>query len=226
MASDDFMASDKLPYLLRLRLTTLECGLREAKSLYFDGNEREDWDYRRLAARSALMCVIDFLDSIPEFKQEALTLPLFQLITALHEIDELGRPAMLEVSRPRGRRPDPAPAQVFKGQAAAAVRLLMLAGRSKDEAVGEVTLAVNRTGYRPRGVRERKVRPGTVAEWLDKASDKRANDQMATTYRRTLGMAEQQSLPPVTAAARLLDGLARWVRLWNLDKSPFKPVDG
>lgn len=137
----------------------------------------------RGAAITALQGVIDFINKIPAFESNKLSLPLTALMAALHDLDtgrvgKIVRPKKAPELRNRPR--DASFRNVVKAYSIFAVDELHGHGMPVDHACKYVTAELERAGV-PIGGRSNTPSWKTVRTWRNDVSRRRADDQLRNT---------------------------------------------
>jgi hypothetical protein len=171
MASPEFESS----------LQALEATLKEAQA--------EVLKDPRGAAITALRGVIGFIEAIPRFESQDLTLPLTALMAALHDLDT-GRVG--KIVRPkkapelRNRQPDPSLRYVIKAYSIFAVNELRDHGSQIDDACKFVAFELRHAKVPISVGRSETPTWKTVRTWRNEVSRRRDNDKHPDLLLRTL----------------------------------------
>jgi hypothetical protein len=189
---------------MNLALAAFEDALQSARSqLGID---------ERGAAMSALLAVIAFIDSFPDWNGRSLSLPFQKLLMAFADLNNGRTDAMLTPTAVCNRKPDASARQLVKGYAAYCVDVLMLSGDSNQEGCEFVASKLARLGYKiEQRIEGRAWR--TVKTWRDRLSKLPETDQTRRVYeglRAELGSPTFESLGDArTYISERLEGLAR-----------------
>jgi hypothetical protein len=206
-------------YSLRVRLGTLQHELLLATALYLDGQDERDPTVRRQAAMHALRAIIEFLESIDDFKRVPLTLPFEGLFSALGEADKGTADPLLEPRRPDHRPPDTESETHLKAYAAVAMSLRMRCGDKEQQAGEKVAKVLSDAGFRLPGERGRRPNATTIKNWRSKCTGHHGGSPIGKAYDRLLARLETAGMVNEQTANRMLDGLVSFVRERNLLKS-------
>jgi hypothetical protein len=145
-------------------LPALVEGLREAERLFLAGEHGG-----REGAIHALETVVKFLLRVPDVAEKSLQAPLAALLSALMNLDNGARPAMLKPKSSPGRARASALADGAIGSAVFTVNRLRRTGLSAPEAHREVAAIVRETGVTASRGRDRAVTERTVRGWCEAA---------------------------------------------------------
>jgi hypothetical protein len=166
-------SADEAPDLEQL-LERLELGLTEALGLVAQSE--------RNAAMMAVNALLEFVVSVPGWERRGLGGPLWQLLTALHDL-ESGRVGSMLAPNPevRNRKPDARMRKIVKAYALVFVDVLCRSGWSVTEGCGIVAKSLQENDIRLGG---RIDSPSwkSVKGWRDRFTKLAEDDQTRATF--------------------------------------------
>ena len=136
----------------------------------------------RSAAMAAVTAVLEFVVSIPGWERRGLGGPLWQLLTALNDLDS-GRVGSMLSPNPavRNRKPDAGMRKVVKAHALFFVDVLCRSGWSVTDGCGIVAKSLQENGF-PLGGRTESPSWKSVNGWRDRFTKLPKEDQTRATY--------------------------------------------
>jgi hypothetical protein len=155
-------------------LEKLELGLTTALRLVAQSE--------RQAAIAAINALLEFIVSIPGWERRDLGGPLWQLLTALNDL-EFGRVGSLLSPNPavRNRKPDAGMRKILKAYALFCVDVLCRSGWSRTEGCGIVARSLQENGF-PLGGRNSSPPWKSVKGWRDRFTKLAEGDQTRATF--------------------------------------------
>jgi hypothetical protein len=157
-------------------------------------------DHGRASVVAALVGVNQLIAAL--FPNEpALPVALIELACALKDLDRGTVAPLLKHTEVGHRPPNALSDELFKAIPAAAMTLQMKAGKSRDDAAGEIANRLSRMGYRhPSGDR---LEGSQVAKWREKMMTERAAENLAVA-RYQLALQQVKGMNPAEGVTRLL----------------------
>jgi hypothetical protein len=155
-------------------LEQLELGLTNALALTAQSERR--------AAIAAVDALLEFVVSIPGWERRELGGPLFQLLTALNDL-ESGRAGSMLAPNPavRNRKPDAGMRKIVKAYALFCVDVLCQSGSSLTDACGVVAKSLQENRF-PLGGRAESAPWKSVKGWRDRFTKLAKDDQTRATF--------------------------------------------
>jgi hypothetical protein len=188
-----------------LPLDDLRLALAEADRALAEGNTTAD---KRIATELALAALDDFLKSVG-LRSSAL----HNLSMAWQDIERGHSPTLFARST-QNRPKDEGKLVALKATAAAAMQLLMDAGKRKTEAADIVATKLDLAGFQLSGLKPRPASPRTIAQWRDKFSG-HSNEEGADAYKCVLEEADPTNADRAQRAELVMRSFKRFVE--NLD---------
>jgi hypothetical protein len=155
-------------------LEKLEIGLTTALGLVAQSEQQ--------AAIAAINALLEFVVSIPGWERRDLGGPLWQLLTALHDL-EFGSVGSMLAPNPavRNRKPDAGMRKIVKAYALYYVDVLSRSGWSPTEGCGIVARSLQENGF-PLGGRIDSPPWKSVKGWRDRFTKLPEGDQTRASY--------------------------------------------
>jgi hypothetical protein len=179
-------------------LEKLELGLTTALRLVAQSE--------RQAAIAAINALLEFIVSIPGWERRDLGGPLWQLLTALNDL-EFGRVGSLLSPNPavRNRKPDAGMRKILKAYALFCVDVLCRSGWSRTEGCGIVARSLQENGF-PLGGRNSSPPWKSVKGWRDRFTKLAEGDQTRATFEGLRAPSRFTGFDDQGAGARLREG--------------------
>jgi hypothetical protein len=180
--------------------------LRRAKSVYDQARRPED---RRLALGFMITALMDLVDSIESWRNDDLSAPLRELLTAFLSLEHGAIEPLLRSQR-KGGRPPLVRDRLIRGHAAAASEMLLRAGWKESAADRWVAERLSRDGY-IKGPSEREdialITATTICGWRKEARERPTDDALRAMYE--LWLDAPYSDDAEKAAGRIIEHLRR-----------------
>ena len=160
-------------------LCRLELDLRLIREQYDTADPSDDRAVKdRTAACKSLIAVINFIDSVPEWKKADISFALTRLMVALNNITRGTTEEMLVPSRTGSRPFKPFQYDAVQGWCAAAAEIMIKSGKTKQEACSYVFRNLGKSIIARLAESSGHQYPTwrTVARWRDKAETDKNSD--------------------------------------------------
>jgi hypothetical protein len=199
---------------LAKRVSAFQDALINGAYKWFSSERNAAWDHGRQAAITSLMGVVDYLESLGDFKRDGVTEPLVQLLAALNQVQEGRAHPMLTPARQQNRTKDNVFQATLKGWAAAAMELGLRAHQPWKEAAGAVADELTQAGCRLRSLRTDKFATfQTVKNWRQTiVHQSPQRSQGARAFAGAIAAAEKLDLAPADAMKRTLAQIRAFVQ--------------
>jgi hypothetical protein len=145
------------------KIDVLFNGLRQAKENFNEGKNNEE---RRTGLAIALNSVTEFLLTFNSSEARGLALPLAELATALHDLnDGINHPLLQPKRRKNGRNPETTSRKTLRAICTAALRDLTAAGVEERQAAMEIATILTKQGVKNSGNARAHITQNTIIGW-------------------------------------------------------------